>query len=107
MVVDNSGLLCLLGRSADLLDRAAYEIKIAHQVNNRWPKHDDFDARRDHDELREVAKGLRKAHKYFVPNPLGGPANLFDAIADRIRAGEDMESVMADHGIEFKGKNYG
>ena len=30
-----AGLLCLLARSADLLDRAAHEIKIAHQVNNR------------------------------------------------------------------------
>lgn len=99
-----AGLLFLLERSASLLDRAAHEIKIAHQINGRWPKHDDLGARRDHDELREVAKGLRKARQYFVPNPLGGPATLFDAIADRIRAGEDMKSVMADHGIEFKSK---
>lgn len=100
-----AGLLYLLERSASLLDRAAHEIKSSHQVNNRWPKHDDLDARRDHDELREVAKGLRKAHAYFVPNPLGGPANMFDAIADRIRAGEDMESVMDDYGIKFRSKN--
>lgn len=49
-----------------------------------------------------MAKGLRKAHKYHKPNPIGGPAKMFDAIADRIRAGDSMNACMADYGLKFK-----
>lgn len=39
--------------------------------------------------------------EYRRQNPLGGPAKMFDTIADRIRAGEDLASVMDDYGISF------
>ncbi len=99
------GLLYLLERSAELLERSAEEIKTAHTICGRWCRHDEHGAHRDYKELREMAKGLRKAHKYHKPNPLGGPAKMFDAIADRIRAGDKMESAMADHGLKFKRSN--
>lgn len=101
------GLLYLLERSAELLERSADEIKIAHTIGGRWCHHDEHGAHRDYKELREMAKGLRKAHKYHKPNPLGGPAKMFDAIADRIRAGDKMEIAMADHGLKFKRSNAG
>lgn len=96
------GLLYLLDRSAELLERRAEEIKIAHTIGGRWCPHDEHGARRDYKELCAMAKGLRKAHKYHKPNPLGGPAKMFDAIADRMRAGDSMKECMADYGLKFK-----
>lgn len=60
-----------------------------------------------HAEYRGVAKRLRRAAKYFGSNPLGGPAKVFDAMADRIRAGDDYYEVLKDHGFRVdkpKGK---
>jgi hypothetical protein len=99
------GLLYLLERSAELLERSAEEIRIAHTIGGRWPRPDEHGAKRDFKELRDMAKGLRRAHKYNKPNCLGGPAKMFDAIADRIRAGEKMKSVMADYELKFKRPN--
>lgn len=59
----------------------------------------------DFNELCAMAKGLRKAHKYHKPNPLGGPAKMFDAIADRMRAGDSVKECMADYGLKFKRSN--
>ena len=39
------------------------------------------------------------AKRYAERNPLGGPAVIFDAMADRVRAGEDFYAVLADHGF--------
>jgi hypothetical protein len=99
------GLLHLLERSAELLELSAEEIRIAHTVRGRWSRDDEHGAKRDFKELRDMAKGLRKAHKYHKPNCLGGPAKMFDAIADRIRAGEKMMAVMADYEMKFKRPN--
>ena len=99
------GLLHLLERSAELLERSAEEIRIAHTVGGCWPRPDEHGAKRDFQELRDMAKGLRKAHKYHKPNCLGGPAKMFDAIADRIRAGGKMKSVMTDYDLKFKRPN--
>lgn len=99
------GLLYLLERSAELLERSAEEIRIAHTIGGRWTRDDEHGAKRDFKELRDMAKGLRKAHKYHKPNCLGGPAKMFDAIADRIRAGEKMKAVMADYELKFKRHN--
>lgn len=41
------------------------------------------------------------ASAYEARNPLGGPATMFEAIASRLRAGEEYWSVMADYGISF------
>ena len=95
------GLLHVLARSAELLERHAEELRAAHTIGSRWPKEDEH-AHRDFKELRAMAKALRKARKYHSPNPLGGPATMFDAIADRMRAGDSMERCMADHGLKFK-----
>lgn len=99
------GLLYLLERSAELLERIAEEIWISHTIAGRWPKDDKHGARRDYKELCAMAKGLRKAHKYHKPNPLGGPSSMFDAIADRMRAGDSVKECMADYGLKFKRSN--
>lgn len=39
------------------------------------------------------------AAAYRAANPLGGPANVFRAIADRIQAGDDIDATMADMGV--------
>ena len=41
---------------------------------------------------------------YEAANPLGGPARMFDAIAERIRAGEEYHSVLADYGVTVEEK---
>lgn len=65
------GLMHLLERSAELLERSAEEIKIAHTIGGRWCRHDEHGAHRDHKELREMAKGLRKAHAAVaLPNDI-------------------------------------
>lgn len=40
---------------------------------------------------------------YAKANPLGGPATMFDAIANRLRAGEPMAEVLEDYGLRFVG----
>ena len=45
-------------------------------------------------------KVLRKK-AYQAANPLGGPAKMFDAIADRLRAGDSFDAVINDYGIRF------
>jgi len=40
----------------------------------------------------------RKA--YEAANPLGGPARMFEAIASRIRAGEDYHEVLRDYDLQ-------
>ena len=44
-------------------------------------------------------QGDDPAAEYAKRNPLGGPAKVFDAMASRIRAGEDYYSVLADYGF--------
>ncbi|MGH9369694.1 MAG: hypothetical protein ACRD3M_18740 [Thermoanaerobaculia bacterium] len=39
---------------------------------------------------------------YRKANPLGGPAKMFRAIAERLEAGEDYWAVMQDYGIMFR-----
>ncbi len=36
---------------------------------------------------------------YAKANPLGGPATMFEAIARRLRAGENYDEVLADYGL--------
>ena len=107
MTKKERGLLYLLERSAELLELHAEELRAAHTIRGRWPKEDEHGARRDFDEMCDMAKGLRKAHKYHKPNPLGGPAKMFDSIADRMRAGDSMKECMADYGLKFKRSNAG
>jgi len=96
------GLLYLLARSAELLEQNAEEIRVSHTVRGRWPRPDETGARRDFRELRDLAKQLRSAHKYHHRNCLGGPASMFDAMADRIRGGEPVASCMEDFGLAWR-----
>ncbi len=43
---------------------------------------------------------LRRGAEYRKANPLGGPGKVFDAMADRIRAGDDYYEVLADYGFQ-------
>ena len=54
--------------------------------------------------LIEDAPTTESAKQYAASNPLGGPARMFDAIADRIRAGEEYYSVLADYGVTVEDK---
>jgi len=51
----------------------------------------DTDRRSDADERRKA---------YEAANPLGGPARMFEAIASRIRAGEDYHEVLRDYDLQ-------
>ena len=42
------------------------------------------------------------AIEYRKRNPLGGPAKMFDAIADRIRSRENYDEVLADYGVSVR-----
>lgn len=99
------GLIALLERSAEVLEAEAGIILICNTVNGRWPKKlnsADKSAKSDYDEWMALAKQLRAAAKYHKPNPLGGPARIFDCIADRIRAGEPIKDAMDDYGVRYK-----
>ena len=46
-----------------------------------------------------LRRELFRAARYSRSNPLGGPAKVFDAMADRIRAGENYWTVIRDNGF--------
>lgn len=49
---------------------------------------------------RAIEAMLERPGEYEAKNPLGGPANLFWAIAERIEVGEDYHAVLRDMGIQ-------
>ena len=78
------------------------------------PKFDEFDCHFDGDwkecdksgclqekqcKRRTSAPSSTAAKEYAERNPLGGPATVFDAIAERLRAGEEYHAVLADYGL--------
>ena len=95
------GLLETLETAARLLEADAQALKQAHTLRGKWPAEDDL-ARFAYEEIRAVAKRLRKARKYMTPNPLGGPAKVFDACADAIRAGDPIDEAMAAYGLAWR-----
>ena len=51
---------------------------------------------------RELAEALDLLHgikEYREKNQLGGPAKVFDAMADQIRAGDDYNAVLKEYGF--------
>lgn len=52
--------------------------------------------------LKQLEAQHGAALEYAAQNPLGGPARMFEAIAERLRAGEPYAEVLADYGIEFR-----
>lgn len=55
-------------------------------------------------ENAKIEWNYRVSPEYAKANPLGGPAKVFDAMADRIRAGEDYYDVLDDYGFQLKEK---
>ena len=96
------GLLETLLHAAQLLEGEAAILKRSYTVRGRWHHTAEPTAKATHDELRGAAARLRKAHKYMVPNPLGGPAKVFDACADAIRAGDPINAAMANFGLAWR-----
>ena len=94
------GLIELLGCAAANFDREAESLRECHTVRGRWAA-DIAEVRNAYKEFRDLAASLRRAKKYHEPNPLGGPAKVFDAIADRVRAGDNLEATMADMGVQW------
>lgn len=93
---------------AELLDRAAFvirthadELRLSHTVRGRWPAGEEA-VRDEFHELAALADRLSKAAAYHRPNPLGGPAVVFDACADAIRAGDPINSAMRDYGLAWR-----
>jgi hypothetical protein len=94
-----NGFVDILERSAAVLEREAKVLKASYTTPaGKW---DIADARRDFDDMTALAKALRRSAKYHQPNPLGGPAKVFDAIADAVRAGDSLASAMANHGVQW------
>lgn len=55
--------------------------------------------------LIEEEPTTEAAKQYAADNPLGGPARMFDAIAERIRSGEEYYAVLKDYGVTVEGKH--
>lgn len=85
-------------RAAEILER---EARVIHSSNvspkGAW---DNAGVKAEHAEMVDIAKRLRKIVKYHKPNPLGGPAVVFEMIADRLRAGHDYSETIADYGLK-------
>lgn len=95
-----AGLCETLRRAATLLEEEAASLKACHTVRGKWSSSED-EVRAIYDEHRHVAATLREAAKYHFANPLGGPAKVFDAIADMVRAGDSLDSAMAVFGVKW------
>lgn len=94
-------------------DEWASAIEDAEQVMLRWGH---GQVRRVPDEIVEAIVAALRApvserplkmayatpEAYAAVNPLGGPAVIFEAMAKRIRAGEDFYDVLDDYGLQSK-----
>lgn len=95
-------LLDTLERAASLLAVEAQSLKECHTLKGRWTGSSlDEDARLAHEEMCAVIKDLRVCAQYLRANQLGGPAKVFDACADSIRAGDSVDFAMANFGLAW------
>lgn len=90
----------LLLKAAEIIHADAWSLRECHTLRGRWPK-SEADAKAEYVEMMKTVKALRKAADYFHSNPLGGPAKVFDACADMIRAGASMEVAMREFGLKW------
>ena len=96
----SAGLLDTIERAALLLEGEAAALKECHTLRGKWTRDEMSEvAKAAFDDMTATAKALRAAHKYMRGNPLGGPAKVFDACADSIRAGDPIEQAMANFGL--------
>lgn len=96
------GLCATLLEAAKILTEYADELRRCCTVGGRgqdWCG--DLSARDFERKIREVVKRLRKAEDYHRPNPMGGPAKMFDVMADCIRAGDPVDLVIANYGLRW------
>jgi hypothetical protein len=91
----------LLEYAASLIRTSADELRLSHTIRGRWPASEES-VRDEFGELTALADKLAKSAKYHRANPLGGPAVLFDACADSIRAGDPLDSAMRDYGLKWR-----
>lgn len=95
-------LLDTLERAALLLEGEAQALKECHTLRGKWTRDEMSEvAEAAFRDMRATAKALRAAHQYMRSNPLGGPAKVFDACADAIRAGDPIERAMANFGLAW------
>ena len=91
-----------LQQAAELIADEAEILKRSSTVGGRWPSDRESRATKaEYERWMDIARNLLKAARYFSPNPLGGPAKMFDAIADCIRAGDPVEDVLRDYGLQY------
>lgn len=96
----SASLSATLLRAAELLEEDAASLRACHTVGRKWDA-EEVAARAAYEELRAVAKQLRKVNAYMAINPLGGPAKALDACADSIRAGDPVDFAMANFGLAW------
>lgn len=99
MSSDKSGMIETLESAAVVIEFAARDIRMEwySSIRKAWASPED---KKRYQVRIALAKNLRKIAAYHKPNPLGGPAKIFDAMADRIRAGEKYDFVLADYGFK-------
>ncbi len=92
------GLVELLERAAAHVHVNAECLRRSCTCRGKWFEKADLDL---YNEEIALEKQLRKAAAYWKPNPLGGPAKVYDAIADLIRAGDPIDDVLRDYGLQY------
>jgi hypothetical protein len=56
--------------------------------------------------MDNLRAAIEQAEQYQRNNPLGGPAKVFDAMADAIRAGDDYHATLRSFGFVERTKGY-
>jgi len=75
-------------------------------TNLRQAAQQAFNALEDHGDweifggvMKALLDALAEPEEYAAQNPLGGPAKVFDAMADAIRAGDDYHATLRRYGF--------
>ncbi|TAK45226.1 MAG: hypothetical protein EPO27_10420 [Betaproteobacteria bacterium] len=92
------GFVELLLRAAAHVHVNAECLRRSSTCRGKWFDREDLDL---YNEEIALEKHLRRAAAYWKPNPLGGPAKLFETVADYIRAGDPIEDVLRDYGLQY------
>lgn len=90
----------LLVDAADAIEHNALVLRQTNTIRGRY--HRDALGRAAKAQYQidmQLVRHLRRAERYWARNPLGGPAKVFDAMADCLRAGEPYQDVLRDYGF--------
>ena len=77
--------------------KARLEIDPRHSIDGIAAR--DATIRMLEERVAELETELLGVKEYREKNPLGGPAKVFDAMADCIRAGDDYSAVLKEYGF--------